>query len=365
MTASPSTQGGFPTENLDAPEALSETVPVREAHRFDTARLEELLGDRMGAKLVELRQMRGGQSNPTFLLVTDKGEFVLRKQPPGDLLPSAHAVDREFRVQQALAQTDVPVPRVLLFTDDRSVIGTPFYLMERLRGRIFWSPTLPEVPREARAAIYEGMIDALARLHMADWKAIGLETYGRPGNYFARQIGRWTKQWEGARAVPGARDNPSIDKLAEWLPRHVPDSEETAICHGDFRLDNMIFHPSEPRVIGILDWELSTLGHPLADLAYNCLPYINPPAAFRGMAGLDLSALGIPSREEYVAMYNRRTGRTDSVTPFHLAFSLFRLAVILEGVVARGRQGNASSADAVSHGERATLLADRGWELVS
>ena len=341
------------------PEALSETVPVREAHRFDTTRLEQLLGDRMGATLVELRQMRGGQSNPTFLLVTDKGEFVLRKQPPGDLLPSAHAVDREFRVQEALAKTDVPVPQVLLFTEDRSVIGTPFYLMERLRGRIFWSPTLPELSREERAGIYEGMVDALARLHMADWRAIGLESFGRPGNYFARQIGRWSKQWENSRT----RDNPDIDKLAEWLPQHVPDSEETAICHGDFRLDNMIFAPDEPRVVGILDWELSTLGHPLADLAYNCLPYINPPAAFRGMRGLDLAALGIPDMDAYVAMYNARTGRTDSVTPFHLAFSLFRLAVILEGVIARGKKGNASSADAGSHGERATLLAQRGWEI--
>jgi aminoglycoside phosphotransferase (APT) family kinase protein len=354
-------QGGHPTENLDTPEALSETVPVREAHRFDTTRLEELLGDRMGATLLELRQMRGGQSNPTFLLVTDKGEFVLRKQPPGDLLPSAHAVDREFRVQEALAKTDVPVPQVLLFTEDRSVIGTPFYLMERLKGRIFWSPTLPEVPREGRAAIYEGMVDALGRLHMADWKGIGLESFGRSGNYFERQIGRWTKQWENSRT----RDNPSIDKLAEWLPRHVPPGEETAICHGDFRIDNMIFAFDEPRVIGILDWELSTLGHPLADLAYNCLPYINPPAAFRGMAGLDLPALGIPSREDYVAMYNARTGRTDSVEPFHFAFALFRLAVILEGILKRAEQGNASSADASTHGERARLLADRGWEIAN
>ncbi|HMO29709.1 phosphotransferase [Enterovirga sp.] len=348
-----------PAEGHETPEAASETIPVREAHRFDTARLEQLLGDELGARLLDLRQMRGGQSNPTFLLVTDKGEFVLRKQPPGELLPSAHAVDREFRVQEALAKTDVPVPRVLLFTEDRSVLGTPFYLMERLRGRIFWSPTLSVLAREDRAAIYEGMADALARLHKADWKAIGLDTYGRPGNYFARQIGRWSKQWE----TSPARDNPAIDRLAEWLPAHVPDSEETAICHGDFRLDNMIFHPTEARVLGILDWELSTLGHPLADLAYNCLPYINSPAAFRGMRGLDLDALGIPSMDAYLAMYNARTGRTDSITPFHLAFSLFRIAVILEGVVARGRKGNASSADAASHGERARLLAERGWEI--
>lgn len=351
--------GGHPTENLDTPEALSETVPVRDAHRFDTSRLEQLLGDRLGAKLVELQQMRGGQSNPTFLLVTDKGEFVLRKQPPGDLLPSAHAVDREFRVQEALAKTDVPVPNVLLFTDDRSVIGTPFYLMERLRGRIFWSPTLPELPREKRAGIYEGMVDALARLHGANWQAIGLETFGRPGNYFERQIGRWSKQWASSRT----RENPNVDKLAEWLPKHVPDGDDATICHGDYRIDNMIFHPEEPRVIGILDWELSTIGHPMADLAYHCLPYINPPEAFRGMRGLDIAALGIPDMDAYVAMYNAKTGRTDSITPFHLAFSLFRLAVILEGILKRAEQGNASSGDAASHGERAMLLAERGWEI--
>ena len=339
--------------------ATDETIPVREAHRFDTGPLARLVGDRLGEQLTDLRQMKGGQSNPTFLLLTDRGEYVLRKQPPGELLPSAHAVDREFRVIEALSRTDVPVPRAVLFCGDRTVIGTPFYLMERLRGRIFWEPTLAELPREERRGIYEGMVDTLARLHLADWSAIGLADFGRPGNYFARQIGRWSKQWEGSRT----RDNPAIDQLAEWLPRHVPDSEETAISHGDFRIDNMVFHPTEPRVIGILDWELSTLGHPLADLAYNCLPYINPPEAFRSMGGLDLAALGIPDMDTYLALYAARTGRTDTITPFHLAFSLFRLAVILEGVMARGKQGNASSADAVSHGERATLLAERGWEI--
>ncbi len=339
----------------------AETIPVREAHRFDTTRLATLIGDRLGERFADLRQMRGGQSNPTFLVVTDGGEYVLRKQPPGELLPSAHAVDREYRVIEALSRTDVPVPQAVLFCDDRSLIGTPFYLMERLRGRIFWEPTLPELPREARAAIYDGMGDALAKLHMADWNAIGLDGFGRSGNYFARQIGRWSRQWEGSRT----RDNPAIDRLTEWLPGHVPEGDETAICHGDFRIDNMIFAPDAPRVIGILDWELSTLGHPLADLAYNCIPYNTPPEAFRGMRGLDLASLGIPDQESYVRAYQRRTGRTDGITPFHLAFSLFRLAVILEGVLARAKQGNASSSDAGSHGQRATLLAERGWEIVS
>ena len=342
---------------MNAPQP--ETIPVREAHRFDTSALATLIGDRLGERFVELRQMRGGQSNPTFLVVTEGDEYVLRKQPPGDLLPSAHAVDRDYRVLDALSRTDVPVPRPVLFCDDRSVIGTPFYLMERLRGRIFCQPTLPELPREGRAAIYDGMVDALARLHMADWRAIGLEGYGRPGNYFERQIGRWTKQWAGS----GTRANPAIDRLAEWLPAHVPPGDETTINHGDFRIDNMVFHASEPRVIGILDWELSTLGHPMADLAYNCMPYVIPPEAFRGMLGLDLPALGIPSQAVYIARYQRLTGRTEPVTPFHIAFALYRIAVILEGVIARGRQGIASSADAASHGERATMLAERGWEI--
>jgi aminoglycoside phosphotransferase (APT) family kinase protein len=343
----------------ESADAQSETIPVREAHRFDPARLAQLVGDQLGRRLVDIRQMRGGQSNPTFLVVTSGGEYVLRKQPPGDLLPSAHAVDREYRVLDALSRTDVPVPRPVLFCADREVIGTPFYLMERLTGRIFWEPTLPEVARADRAGIYEGMADALARLHKADWQALGLADYGRPGNYFARQIGRWSKQWQGSRT----RDNPAIDRLAEWLPAHIPAGDDTAICHGDFRLDNMIFDANEPRVIGILDWELSTLGHPLADLAYNLMPYVIPPEAFRGMAGRDLQELGIPSRDAYVAMYQARTGRTDEVTPFHIAFSLFRIAVILEGVLARAKQGNASSSEAGTHGDRALMLAERGWEI--
>lgn len=344
------------------PDPLSETIPVREAHRFATEPLEAYLKGR-GAigRLAEVRQMRGGQSNPTFLLVTDRGEFVMRKQPPGELLRSAHAVDREFRVLDALAKTDVPVPRPLLFCDDRAVVGTPFYLMERLRGRIFWAAALPELPREERRGIYEAMNEALARLHLADWKRLGLSDFGRPGNYFSRQIERWSKQWQSSKT----RENPSIDRLAEWLPRNVPESEETTICHGDFRLDNMIFHPSEARVIGILDWELATLGHPLADLAYNCIAFNTAPAVYKGLLGVDLEALGIPGQEEYLRRYCERTGRKDGITPFHLAFSLFRIAVILEGVLARARAGNAASADAEQKGMLGVALADRGWELVS
>ena len=340
-------------------EALSETIPVRPAHRFPTERLAQMLGDGIGARLMEVRQMRGGQSNPTFLLLTDRGEYVLRKQPPGTLLPSAHAVDREYRVLAALAGTEVPVPRPLLYGEDPTIIGTPFYVMERLRGRIFRTPTLKELEPAARRPIYLAMADTLARLHRVDWAAKCLGDYGKPGNYFDRQIARWTRQWQGSRT----RANPSIDRLAEWLPAHIPTGDQVSLCHGDFRLDNMVFHPTEPRVIGLLDWELSTLGHPLADLAYNCIPYVTA-SAHNGLADLDLAAQGLPDQAEYVAAYAARGGVREPLQPFHLAFSLFRLAVILEGVLARAQAGNASNAEAGLVGARGITLADSAWHLV-
>lgn len=340
-------------------ETSPESNSYKQAQGFPTERLIELLGDRLGARLEDVRQMRGGKSNPTFLLVTDRGGLVLRKQPPGKLLPSAHAVDREYRVISALANTPVPVPRALLFCEDPSVIGTPFYLMEHLRGRIFWRPTLVEIPREDRRGIYFGMVDALARLHMVDWRAVGLADFGKPGNYFSRQITRWMRQWQNSRT----RDNPCVEKLAAWLPANIPPGDDTTIAHGDFRLDNMIFHPTEPRVLGIIDWELSTLGHPLADLGYNCIPYVVRQPEYRGLAALDLEALGIPSQQEYVSAYVARTGRKDAITPFHLAFALFRLAIILEGVLARAKAGNALDTEAFKVADRALALAERGWAL--
>ncbi len=344
------------------PEPLPETVEVRPSHRFETAALEKLLTAELDARLLGLLQMRGGQSNPTFVLLTDRGEYVLRKQPPGQLLPSAHAVDREYRILTALAGTDVPVPHPLYFCADRDVIGTPFYIMERLRGRVFWSPTLPQVPRDERRAIYFGMVEALARLHLVDWKALGLSDYGKPGSYFTRQIARWTKQWQTSRT----RDNPSIEKLAEWLPKNIPrDGDETAIVHGDFRLDNMMFDPVEPRVIGIFDWELSTLGHPLADLSYNCIRYRLSSGLYNGLMDIDLDALGLPSEDEYVRAYYDLTGRIGTLTPFHFSFSLFRIAVILEGVLARAIAGNASNTDAFKTGSTGIALADRGWEIAN
>ncbi|MGE0724660.1 MAG: phosphotransferase family protein [Alphaproteobacteria bacterium] len=339
-----------------------DTIPVRDAHRFDEGALADHLLPALGLRgPLVVRQMKGGQSNPTFLLDAGSEELILRKQPPGQLLPSAHAVDREHRVITALAATDVPVPRTLHFCADRSVIGTPFYVMERLRGRLFWNPALPELPREARRPIWEGMADALARLHRADWQALGLSDFGRPGNYFARQIARWTRQWADSKT----HDNPAIDRLAEWLPPRVPPGDETSICHGDFRIDNLMFHPTEPRVIGILDWELATIGHPLADLAYNCIQYHTPPEVFRGLAGLDLAGLGIPGQDAHVACYAARVGRPVELTPFHLAFAMFRLAVIVEGILARAKAGNAASADAFEVGALGEVFARIGWDIAA
>jgi aminoglycoside phosphotransferase (APT) family kinase protein len=232
--------------------------------------------------------------------------------------------------------------------------------MDRLRGRVFWTPALPEVPRKERRAIHFGMADALARLHRVDYRAVGLADYGKPGSYFARQIARWSKQWEGSRT----RENPAIDMLAEWLPRNIPQGDdETVICHGDFRFDNMMFHASEPRVIGIFDWELSTLGHPLADLAYACIRFNMPPHIYDGLRGLDFDALGLPSQAEFIAAYSEGVGKPADITPFHLAFSLFRIAVIIEGVVARAKAGNASNATAMQSAPLGLLLAERGWEI--
>jgi aminoglycoside phosphotransferase (APT) family kinase protein len=340
---------------------LPATVPVRASLSFDLAPLRALLGDRCGATLHDIRQMQGGQSNPTFLLFTDKGEYVLRKQPGGALLPSAHAIDREYRIIEALSHTDVPVPRPILYCNDRSVMGTPFYIMECLKGRGFAAPDLPEIGKAERHAIYEGMVDALAKLHRADWNALGLADYGKHENYYARQISRWTKQWNASRT----RDNPSIDRLAEWLPNNIPPSNGTTIVHGDFKLDNMVFHATEPRVIGILDWELSTLGDPMADLAYNCIPYLVEADNLRGLVGLDLDALGVPDRSAHIAAYFRRNSLRHPIQPFHYAFALFRRGVIIEGVLARAKAGNASNSNASEVGDRGLALSRRGWDIAS
>ena len=310
---------------------------------------------------MRIEPIAGGQSNPTFFVDFDNRSMVLRKQPSANLLPSAHAVDREFRVMQALAATDVPVPKMLLFHADRDVVGTPFYLMERLQGRVFPNYALPGLAPSERRGIYLAMADAMARLHKVDWAAIGLSDFGRPGGYFTRQIARWTKQWQTART----RENADVERLIAWLPKNLPDEAETSISHGDFRLGNLMFHPTEPRVVGVLDWELSTLGHPLADVAFNCIAYHTLPAEYGGIRGLDLAELGIPAEDEYLKHYYRTSGRADGVSAFHFAFALFRMAVIFEGIAVRAASGNAAAGNAAEVGALSSAFAKRGVEFVN
>jgi aminoglycoside phosphotransferase (APT) family kinase protein len=322
--------------------------------RFLAARLPELRGP------MRLERIGGGQSNPTFFVTFDNRSLVLRKQPASSLLPSAHAVDREYRVMQALAQTALPVPRMVLFHEGREVVGTPFYIMERLPGRVFSDCALPGMQPAERRAIYLSMAETMAVLHTVDWAGIGLQDYGRPGGYFTRQIARWTKQWTMART----RDDADIERLAVWLREHIPDEAETTISHGDFRLGNLMFHPTEPRVVGVLDWELSTLGHPLADVAFNCMTWRTLPAEYGGIRGLDLAKLGIPPEAEYLRHYYRCSGRRDGATAFHFAFALFRMAVIFEGIAARAASGNAAGANAAEVGSLSAAFARRAVEFM-
>jgi len=340
-----------------------ETTEIRDAHRFDASALERWLRERIGAFQgpLQVRQFAGGQSNPTFLLTAGDHRYVMRKKPPGKLLPSAHQVDREYRVMNALVDTGVPVPRMLGLCEDETVIGTTFYVMEFVEGRIFRDLQLTELSRTDRAAVYDSMNDSLARLHKVDYRAVGLEAFGKPGNYFERQIGRWTKQYKAAETE---RVEP-MEQLIGWLPVHIPSDDSTTITHGDYRLENSIFHPTEPRMTAILDWELSTIGHPLADLAYNCMPYhiVNP--SIGTLVGLDFETTGIPTEQQYVARYCERTGRHRIADwEFYIAFSIFRLASISQGVYKRGLDGNASSTQAMMFKEICRLLADMAWGLL-
>jgi aminoglycoside phosphotransferase (APT) family kinase protein len=303
----------------------------------------------------------GGQSNPTYKLTAGSGNYVLRRKPPGPLLPSAHAVDREFRVMRALADTPVPVPRVHALCEDDGVIGSAFYVMEHLDGRIFWDQRLPEIASPAeRAAMFQSMNAVIADLHRVDYGAVGLGDFGRPGNYMARQIARWSRQYRASETETIA----AMDRLIDWLPEHLPPEGAPAIVHGDYRMDNLIFHPSEPRVIGVLDWELSTIGDPLADFAYHVLTWRVTPELFRGLAGVDFAALGIPDETAYVAAYCRRTGRAAIAGwEFYLVYSLFRIAAILQGIAKRAIDGTAAGADAVEQGRLARPLGEQAWAL--
>ncbi len=297
---------------------------------------------------MRIERVSGGQSNPTFFVTYDSRRLVLRKKPPGTLLPSAHAIDREFRVISALAQTDVPVPRAVLYCEDADIVGTPFYVMERLDGRVFHDCALLGVPPAERGLMYRSLAETLAALHNADPTLIGLADYGKAGNYFARQIARWTRQWELSRT----RESAELERLIAWLPAHIPADDATAISHGDYRIGNVMFHPREPRVIAILDWELSTLGHPMADLAHSTIAWHSRPDEYGGLEGLDLGALGIPGQDEYEGDYYRRAMRRLRLAPFHLAFALFRFAVIFEGIAQRARDGSAAAANAADVGNR-------------
>jgi aminoglycoside phosphotransferase (APT) family kinase protein len=341
------------------------TRPTTGRHRFNEAGLAAWLGDNLAGfeGPLAVRQFVGGQSNPTYHLQAASGEYVLRKKPPGQLVASAHAIDREYRVLRALAGSDVPVPNTRLYCDDASVIGTPFYLMDYQPGRIFTDPLLPGMTPAERAGIYDAMNDALARLHGFDWSAAGLGDFGRPAQYVSRQLARWSRQYREART----EIVPAMDQLGEWLAANVPAGEAAAIAHGDFRIGNLIFDEHEPKVVAILDWELSTIGHPLCDLAYNCMTYHLPAGhvVAAGFVGVDRAALGIPSESEYLDAYARRTGRREVPDwPFYMAFSLYRTAAIQHGVYCRALAGNASSEVAHLFGDCYQMVARAGWAIV-
>ena len=309
-----------------------------------------------------VRQFVGGQSNPTYMLETPAARFVMRKKPPGTLLQSAHQVEREFRIIKALAATDVPVPRVHLLCEDAEVIGTAFFVMDFVAGRIMRDPMMPDSSPRERAACYDSMNDVLARLHKVDFRAVGLGDFGRPTGYVSRQVARWSKQFEASKT----EEIPEMDRLIEWLTAHIPPDDETTIVHGDYRMENIIFDPSEPRVVAVLDWELSTLGHPLGDLGWSCRPYHCPPGIDGVLSFQDVDRIspGIPSEDEFVASYCQRVGRP--AVPdwmFFIAFSFFRAAAIAQGIAMRAKIGTASAPDAAERGARARLMAEIGWQV--
>ncbi|WP_448661617.1 phosphotransferase [Sphingomonas sp. CJ20] len=355
-----STQRHAPAAAIEA--GNSGTTAVRAAHRFDEAALARWMEAHVEgyAGPLTVEQFRGGQSNPTYKLITPHRAYVLRRKPPGALLKGAHAVDREARVMAALHGDGFPVARVRGLCTDDSVIGTWFYVMDMVEGRIFWDATFATVPDGERAAYFDAMNATIAQLHSVDPEAVGLGDFGRPGSYFARQISRWSRQY--LEDGDAGRD-PLMDRLIAWLPGAIPSGEEVAVVHGDFRCDNMIFHPTEPRVLAVLDWELSTLGHPLADFAYHAMMYRMPPTIVAGLAGADLAVLRIPDEAEYCASYVRRTGRSGLPGyDFAIAFNFFRLAAIFHGIKGRVLRGTAANAQAQQRVEVLPQLIRLAWE---
>ena len=339
------------------------TTEVRPEHRFDEAALERWMAANVAGFKgpVAVEQFKGGQSNPTFKLTANGKSYVLRRKPPGPLLKGAHAVEREAQVMAALGKVNFPAPHIYGLCTDDSVIGSWFFIMDMVQGRIFWDATFPQISNADRPAYFDAMNATIAQLHSVDYAAVGLGDYGRPGNYFERQIGRWSKQYLEDELA--GRD-PNMDKVIATLPGLIPPGDETSLIHGDFRCDNMIFHPTEPRVIAVLDWELSTLGNPLADFAYHSMMYHISPHIVPGVAGADLKALNIPSETDYVAAYCKRTGR--AAIPhydFYLAFNVFRLAAIFHGIKGRVLRGTASSAKAQERVKAFPDLAELAWRL--
>lgn len=308
---------------------------------------------------VEVRQFLGGQSNPSYLLATPSKLYVLRKKPPGKLLPSAHLIEREYGAMRALAGAGVPVPAVHHLCEDPSIIGTAFYVMDFVHGRIFRDPRLSEVPRPDRAALQLALATTLAHLHNLDYQSLGLGGFGKPQGYVARQIDRWSKQYRASET----HEIPAMDRLIEWLPWHIPSGDASAITHGDFRIENVVIHTERPHIVAVLDWELWTIGHPLADLAHTCILYRLPATGpgLNGLANCDLIGLGIPGESEFLATYAAAANRPITDWRFYMAFALFRLAAIAQGIAARALQGNASSADAAAVGQQAGMLAALGW----
>jgi aminoglycoside phosphotransferase (APT) family kinase protein len=342
------------------------TQPVSERQKFDVGALQDYMRKHVDGFSGDLNveQFKGGQSNPTFKLTAGDQRYVLRTKPgpAAKLLASAHAIEREFRVMDALNKAGFPAARQYALCTDESVLGRAFYIMDFVEGRVLWDQALPGMSNSERAAHYDEMNRVISQLHTIDYAAIGLADYGKPGNYFARQIDRWTKQYKASET----EKIEAMDRLIEWLPQNIPPGDETSIVHGDYRLDNMIFHPTEPRVLALLDWELSTLGHPLADFSYHCMSWHIGNNQFRGIGGLDLKSLGIPTEDEYIAKYCERTGKTirREDFDFYLAYNMFRMAGILQGIMKRYVDGTASSEQALKNGKMTRPMAEMGWGYV-